>query len=63
MGWLITFRNGAADWLPLLFALLLILRVYVLWRTLQVMPRVTAAKTVTATSKVSWADVAGLEEA
>src|SRR3954464_10171052 len=63
MGWLIDFRNGAADWLPLLFAILLVLMVYVLWRTLQVMPRVTAAKTVTATTKVSWADVAGLEEA
>src|SRR4051794_12058548 len=63
MGWLIEFRDGAADWLPLLFAILLVLMVYVLWRTLQVMPRVTAAKTVTATTKVSWADVAGLEEA
>src|SRR3954447_13755802 len=63
MGWLIDFRNGAADWLPLLFAVLLVMMVYVLWRTLQVMPRVTAAKTVTATTKVSWADVAGLEEA
>ena len=56
---MITFRDGAAAWLPLLFALLLVLMVYVLWRTLQVMPRVTAAKTVTATTKVSWADVAG----
>src|SRR4051794_21500135 len=63
MGWLIEFRDGAADWLPLLFAILLVLMVYVLWRTLQVMPRVTAAKTVTSTTKVSWADVAGLEEA
>jgi cell division protease FtsH len=63
MGWLIDFRNGAADWLPLLFAVLLVMMVYVLWRTLQVMPRVTAAKTVTSTTKVSWADVAGLEEA
>src|SRR5438874_9202135 len=63
MDWLITFRNGASDWLPLLFAALLIMMVYVLWRTLQVMPRVTGAKTVTSTTKVSWADVAGLEEA
>src|SRR6059058_6161151 len=62
MDWLITFRNGASDWLPLLFAFLLILMVYVLWRTLQVMPRVTAAKTVTSNTKVTWADVAGLEE-
>jgi cell division protease FtsH len=63
MGWLIDFRNGASDWLPLLFAVLLIMMLYVLWRTLEVMPRVTAAKTVTSTTKVSWADVAGLEEA
>src|SRR6266699_2695693 len=63
MHWLITFRNGTSDWLPLLFAVLLIMMVYVLWRTLQVMPRVTAAKTVTSTSKVTWSDVAGLEEA
>src|SRR5438105_14793932 len=63
MHWLITFRNGTSDWLPLLFAVLLILMVYVLYRTLQVMPRVTAAKTVTSNSKVTWADVAGLEEA
>jgi hypothetical protein len=63
MHWLITVRNGASDWLPLLFAFLLILMVYVLWRTLQVMPRVTAAKTVTSNTKVSWAVVAGLEEA
>jgi cell division protease FtsH len=63
MHWLVTFRDAAAAWLPLLFAILLILMVYVLWRTLQVMPRVTAAKTVTSTSPVAWSDVAGLEEA
>src|SRR5215212_4056489 len=63
MHWLIIFRDGASDWLPLLFAALLILMVYVLWRTLEVMPRVTAAKTVTSNSRVTWADVAGLEEA
>ncbi|HEY8236652.1 MAG TPA: ATP-dependent zinc metalloprotease FtsH, partial [Gaiellaceae bacterium] len=57
------FRDGASDWLPLLLALLLIVMVYVLWRTLQVMPRVTAAKVVTSNTKVTWADVAGLEEA
>src|SRR6478609_10868626 len=63
MHWLITFRNGTSDWLPLLFAVLLVMMVYVLWRTLQVMPRVTAAKTVTSDSSVTWDDVAGLEEA
>src|SRR4051795_3004164 len=63
MGWLIVFRDEFANWLPLLFAVLLIVMVYVLWRTLQVMPRVTAAKVVTSNTKVTWADVAGLEEA
>jgi cell division protease FtsH len=37
--------------------------VYILWRTLQVMPKITAAKTITADSTVSWDDVAGLDEA
>src|SRR3989475_9258407 len=63
MHWLITFRNGTSDWLPLLFAVLLVMMVYVLWRTLQVMPRVTAAKTVPSSSRVTWSDVAGLQEA
>jgi cell division protease FtsH len=62
-GWLVFFRDGIAAWLPLFFAVLLVLMVYILWRTLQVMPRVTAAKTITADSQVSWDDVAGLDEA
>src|SRR5205809_864663 len=51
----------AMIWLPLLMFGLII---YLLWRTLQVMPRVKP-KHVHATSKssVSWAEVAGLEEA
>src|ERR687885_184280 len=60
---LVIFRDAAGPWLPLLFAVLLVLMLYVLWRTLEVMPRVTAAKTVTETTRVTWADVAGLEEA
>ncbi len=63
MDWLVTFRDEFANWLPLLFGVLLTLMVYILWRTLQVMPRVTAAKTITSDSKVSWDDVAGLDEA
>jgi cell division protease FtsH len=63
MDWLYFFRDGIADWLPLFFAILLVLMVYILWRTLQVMPKVTAAKTITADSNVSWDDVAGLDEA
>src|SRR5437588_306055 len=63
MEWLVGFRDAATAWLPLLFVILLVLMLYVLWRTLQVMPRVTPAKTVTSTSLVTWNDVAGLEEA
>jgi cell division protease FtsH len=64
MGDLLVFiRDGIAAWLPLFFAVLLVLMVYILWRTLQVMPRVTAAKTITSDSNVTWDDVAGLDEA
>src|SRR5712691_926461 len=63
MDWLVVLRDEVGAWLPLLFAVLLILMVYVLWRTLQVMPRVTPAKTITADTSVTWGDVAGLEEA
>jgi cell division protease FtsH len=63
MDWLIFLRDGIAAWLPLFFAALLVLMVYILWRTLQVMPKITAAKTITADSTVSWDDVAGLDEA
>src|SRR5438034_5685982 len=63
MDWLVVLRDEVAAWLPLLFAILLVLMVYILWRTLQVMPRVTAAKTMIGTSSVTWNDVAGLEEA
>src|SRR5213080_3037543 len=63
MDWLVFFRDGVAAWLPLFFAILLVLMVYILWRTLQVMPRVKAAKMLTSDSNVSWDDVAGLDEA
>jgi cell division protease FtsH len=63
MDWLVVLRDEVANWLPLLFAALLILMVYILWRTLQVMPRVTAAKTIVADSSITWDEVAGLEEA
>src|SRR5919202_1964443 len=63
MDWLVVLRDEIAAWLPLLFAVLLILMVYILWRTLQVMPRVAAAKTIVGDSSVTWDEVAGLEEA
>src|SRR6187397_2065874 len=53
--------NYALTWLPLIFFGLII---YLLWRTLQYMPRVKPAKLeASASSSVSWADVAGVEEA
>src|SRR5207248_351094 len=61
--WLVTVRDASAAWLPLLFAVMLLAMLYVLWRTLEVMPRVTAAKTISTKTKVTWTDVAGLEEA
>src|SRR5207253_8011587 len=63
MTWLVVLRDEVANWFPLLFAVLLVLMVYILWRTLQVMPRVTAAKTIVADSSVTWDEVAGLGEA
>jgi cell division protease FtsH len=51
----------ALTWLPLVFFGLII---YLLWRTLQFMPRVKPAKLQpSASSSVSWGDVAGVEEA
>ena len=51
----------ALTWLPLVFFGLII---YLLWRTLQYMPRVKPAKLeASASSSVTWDDVAGVEEA
>jgi cell division protease FtsH len=63
MEWLVVLRDEIAAWLPLFFVILLVLMTYILWRTLQVMPRVTSAKTITANSTVTWDEVAGLDEA
>src|SRR5215213_4115204 len=53
--------NYALTWLPLVFFGLII---YLLWRTLQYMPRVKPAKLeASAQSSVTWSDVAGVEEA
>ncbi len=52
---------GALTWLPLLFFGLIC---YLLWRTLQLMPRVKPRHVEPSSrSSVIWADVAGLEEA
>src|SRR5215210_2667987 len=51
-------------WLPVAFLVLMIALVYLLWRTLQLMPRIKPSH-VDASSKssVTWKDVAGLQEA
>src|SRR3954471_20052237 len=54
----------AREWLPLGFFVLMAFVVWILWRTLQVMPRVKPAHgQANSTSAVSFDDVAGVEEA
>ena len=60
-GFLNSLPGYALTWLPLVFFGAII---YLLWRTLQYMPRVKPPKLeASASSSVSWADVAGVEEA
>ena len=59
--WLNTIGDYALTRLPLVFFGLII---YLLWRTLQYMPRVKPAKLeASSSSSISWGDVAGVEEA
>ena len=52
--------NSLLIWIPILFFGTII---YLLWRTLQLMPKVRpAAVEAKARSAVGWADVAGLDE-
>ena len=56
--------NFATNWLPVLFFLLMCVVVYLLWRTVKLMPRVKPMEiTPGSESSVTWADVAGLDEA
>ena len=51
-------------WIPLLMFLLMCIVVYLLWRMVKLMPRVKPTEiTPGSPSAVSWADVAGLDEA
>jgi cell division protease FtsH len=64
MGWLTDFLNHPPPalliWLPLLFFGTI---VYLLWRTLQLMPRIRPTSLQPhSKSSIGWADVAGLEE-
>ncbi len=60
-GWFDEFQNGILTWLPLVFFGAL---VYLLWRTIQLMPRIRP-KVVEPTSKssITWSDVGGVDEA
>src|SRR5437763_12712533 len=54
----------ALTWIPVLFFLLMCVVVYLLWKTVKLMPRVKPMEiTPGSASAVSWADVAGLDEA
>jgi cell division protease FtsH len=57
-------RDFAITWLPVLFFFLMVAVVYLLWRTVKMMPRVKPMEiTPGSSSSVTWDDVAGLEEA
>ena len=60
-GWFEDLQNGILTWLPLVFFGAL---VYLLWRTIQLMPRIRP-KVVEPTSKssITWSDVGGVDEA
>src|SRR5207248_10000684 len=57
------FGQWALTWLPLDFFVLTGLMVFLLWRTLRVMPRVSPTHvSASSCSAVTWNDVAGVEE-
>ncbi len=57
-------QNFALTWLPLLFFALMCVVVWLLWKTVKLMPRVKPLEiTPGSSSSVTWADVAGLDEA
>jgi cell division protease FtsH len=54
----------ALTWLPVFFFLLMCVVVFLLWKTVKLMPRVKPMEiTPGSSSAVTWADVAGLDEA
>ncbi|HVW88903.1 MAG TPA: AAA family ATPase [Gaiellaceae bacterium] len=54
----------ALTWLPVLFFLLMCVVVFLLWKTVKLMPRVKPMEIAPGSaSAVTWADVAGLDEA
>src|SRR5258708_38473052 len=58
------FSNFVLTWLPVMFFLLMCVVVWLLWRTVKMMPRVKPMEiTPGSASSVTWEQVAGIEEA
>jgi cell division protease FtsH len=63
-GFFVLLRDFVVDWWPLLLFLFYGLLLYLLWRLLEVMPRVKPGTNVEdATSTIAWSDIAGADEA
>jgi cell division protease FtsH len=57
-------QDFALTWVPVLFLLLMCVVVWLLWKTVKLMPRVKPMEvTPGSASSVTWSDVAGLDEA
>jgi cell division protease FtsH len=64
MDWVYLVRDTMIAWLPLLFAAMLFLMVWIMLRMLRLMPRVKPAEIEPgSSSSATWADVAGNDEA
>jgi cell division protease FtsH len=60
----LSLTDFVVTWLPLMFFIVMLFIVYLLWRTVQLMPRVKPAQIEpNSASSVTFQDVAGLEEA
>jgi cell division protease FtsH len=61
--WLHAALNFATTWMPLFFLVFIVVMVWLVWKTIGMMPRTTPANmTKGSRSQTSWADVAGVEE-
>jgi cell division protease FtsH len=61
--WFHAAADFATTWLPLAFFLLIIVMVWLLWKTVGMMPRTTPANMIQGSkSRTSWSEVAGVEE-
>jgi cell division protease FtsH len=62
--WLHAAGQAATNWLPLAFFMVMIFIVFLMWKTLRVMPKVGPSQVDTSSgAAVTWNDVAGVEEA